>query len=92
MALTALSVVVANRPLSQRLLTAYVPVVRRLDPMVLDGRTVYWAMLITAGVVTASFFPLYRPEADEEVATAFDENRRTPLGDCLRTTHLDEVP
>jgi len=86
MALTALAVVVANQPPLQRLLTAYVPVVWRLDPMVLDGRTVYWAMLITAGVVTASFFPLYRPEPRRVLDTVFRVEKRVLFAVCALAT------
>jgi len=37
-------------------------------------------------------FRTLKPEPEGEVGTTFDDNRRTPLGDFLRTTHLDEIP
>ena len=32
------------------------------------------------------------PEKGGEVGTTINENRKTPLGEFLRTTHLDEIP
>jgi len=37
-------------------------------------------------------FRTLRPEPEGEVGTHFDDDRRTPLGDFLRRTHLDEIP
>jgi lipopolysaccharide/colanic/teichoic acid biosynthesis glycosyltransferase len=48
---------------------------------------------------TATFgetFPVYKfrtlKPTTRDVDLDIDENRRTPLGDFLRTTHLDEIP
>lgn len=43
-------------------------------------------------VFTVYKFRTLKPEPEGEVGTAFDDDRRTPLGDVLRTTHLDEIP
>ncbi|ELY97301.1 exopolysaccharide biosynthesis polyprenyl glycosylphosphotransferase [Natrialba chahannaoensis JCM 10990] len=37
-------------------------------------------------------FRTLKPEKGGEVGTVIDEDRRTPLGTFLRTTHLDEIP
>ena len=37
-------------------------------------------------------FRTLKPEPEGEVGTEFADDRRTPLGDLLRTTHLDEIP
>jgi len=37
-------------------------------------------------------FRTLKPEPDGEVGTTFAEDRQTPLGNFLRTTHLDEIP
>ena len=37
-------------------------------------------------------FRTLKPEKGGEVGTIIDENRKTPLGEFLRRTHLDEIP
>jgi len=37
-------------------------------------------------------FRTLKPDPEGEVGTTFDGNRETPLGNFLRTTHLDEIP
>jgi lipopolysaccharide/colanic/teichoic acid biosynthesis glycosyltransferase len=37
-------------------------------------------------------FRTLKPDPEGEVGTEFKDDRRTPLGDFLRTTHLDEIP
>jgi len=37
-------------------------------------------------------FRTLKPKPEGEVGTEFADDRRTPLGDFLRTTHLDEIP
>jgi lipopolysaccharide/colanic/teichoic acid biosynthesis glycosyltransferase len=37
-------------------------------------------------------FRTLKPEPDGEVGTTFANDRQTPLGNFLRTTHLDEIP
>ncbi|UWG52054.1 Sugar transferase involved in lipopolysaccharidesynthesis [Halalkaliarchaeum sp. AArc-CO] len=37
-------------------------------------------------------FRTLKPDPEGEVGTTIDDNRETPLGNFLRTTHLDEIP
>ncbi|WP_257301051.1 sugar transferase [Haloarchaeobius sp. FL176] len=37
-------------------------------------------------------FRTLKPDPDGEVGTTFEGDRETPLGNFLRTTHLDEIP
>jgi len=61
-ALSALAVFVANLLPLQRLFTTYVPLFWRLDPIVLEGRDLYFAMALTAGIVLGCLVPLFKPQ------------------------------
>ena len=41
---------------------------------------------------TVHKFRTLKPDPGNEVGTTFDYDRQTPLGEFLRTTHLDEIP
>jgi lipopolysaccharide/colanic/teichoic acid biosynthesis glycosyltransferase len=41
---------------------------------------------------TVHKFRTLKPDPGNEVGTTFDGDRQTPLGEFLRTTHLDEIP
>jgi lipopolysaccharide/colanic/teichoic acid biosynthesis glycosyltransferase len=43
-------------------------------------------------VFTVYKFRTLKPEPEGEVGTVFADDRRTPLGNFLRVTHLDEIP
>lgn len=59
--LAVLAVFVANLPTTQKLFTTYVPLFWRLDPIVLSGRELYFAMVLTATAVIGCLIPLYKP-------------------------------
>ena len=59
--LSALAVFIANQPLLQSLFTTYVPVFWRLDPIVLAGRDLYFAMGLTAAALLGCLIPLLKP-------------------------------
>ena len=60
-ALSALAVFVANLLPLQRLFTTYVPLFWRLDPVILTGQDLVFAMVLTAVFVGACSIPLYKP-------------------------------
>ncbi len=60
-ALAALAVFLANLLPLQRVFTTYVPLFWRLDPVVLEGRELYFAMALTAAVVVGCLIPLFKP-------------------------------
>ena len=59
--LSMLSVYIANQPLLQALFTTYVPMFWRLEPIVLSGRELYFAMWLTAAATVGCLIPLFKP-------------------------------
>lgn len=59
--LTGLAVGVANLPISQRLITTYVPVFWRLDPQPLHGSDILFATVLTMGIVLVCLLPVCKP-------------------------------
>ena len=59
--LSMLAVYLANQPLLQTLFTTYVPMFWRLEPTVLSGQELLFAMWLTAAAVVGCLIPLYKP-------------------------------
>ncbi|RQG96952.1 sugar transferase [Natrarchaeobius oligotrophus] len=68
--LTVGAVAVSNHPTSQVLFTTYVPLFNRLEATVLTGSSLYQALALSVGAVTASLVPLYRPQPRRVLDTA----------------------
>ena len=60
-ALSVSAVVTANHPLPQALFTTHVPLFNRLDVTVLEGESLYWAILLTVVSVCSTLIPMYKP-------------------------------
>jgi lipopolysaccharide/colanic/teichoic acid biosynthesis glycosyltransferase len=60
-ALSAMAVSIANQPVLQSVFTTYVPLVWRLEPVVLAGRDLYFAMGLTAAALLSCLIPLFKP-------------------------------
>lgn len=84
--IAAISVFVANLPSSQYLLTTYVPFVNRLDPVVLTGDALVWALFISVLIVLASFIHLFRPEPHRVLDVVFAVQQRVVFAVCALAT------
>lgn len=84
--LAYLSVYVANLPVFQFLLTTYTPIVNRLDPVVLEGSGLSWALFISTAIVVASFVPLFRPEPRRVLDVVFSVEKRVVFAVCAMAT------
>ena len=80
------AVFVANLPVSQHLLTTYVPMVNRLDPIVLTGEGLVQALFISALIVLASFTRLYRPEPRRVLDVVLAVQKRVIFAVCAIAT------
>ncbi|WP_049924733.1 sugar transferase [Halopiger djelfimassiliensis] len=78
--LTAGSVLIANHPLFQSLLTTYVPPFDRLDGTVLTGASLYWALVLSVLAVAGSLIPLYKPQPRRILDTIFLAQKRVLAG------------
>ena len=80
------AVFVANLPVSQHFLTTYVPLVNRLDPIVLTGEGLVQALLISALIVLALFTRLYRPEPRRILDVVLAVQKRVIFAVCAIAT------
>lgn len=80
------AVFVANLPFSQYLLTTYVPLINRLDPIVLTGEGLLQALFISALIVLASFTRLYRPEPRRVLDVVLAVQKRVIFAVCAIAT------
>ncbi len=78
--LVAGALLVANHPLSQTLFTTHVPLFDRLEPTVLEGASLYWALALTVAFVAGAALPLYRPQPRRILDTVFLAQKRVVLG------------
>ncbi|WP_409338721.1 sugar transferase [Halalkalicoccus ordinarius] len=73
---TAIAVLIANHSIPQMLLTGYVPVVRRLPVVVLDGQRLFLAVGLSTAVVFSCLIPLYKPRPRRILDTIFLAQKR----------------
>ena len=73
---SVLAVYTANLPVLQSLLTTYVPVVWRLEPIVLSGTSLQWALFISTVLVVGAFWPLFQPEPRRVLDVVFSVEKR----------------
>ncbi|XGI82714.1 sugar transferase [Halorutilales archaeon Cl-col2-1] len=73
---TVVSVVLANHPLLQRGLTTYVPLVNRLNPVVLSNGDLTVTLMTTLVVVLGSLIPLFKPKPRRILDTVFLTHKR----------------
>ena len=60
-ALIVAAVLVSNHPISQAVFTTHVPLFNRLEPAVLEGSSLRWAILLSVVFVAGALLPLYKP-------------------------------
>ena len=85
-ALSLAAVYFANLQPSQRVLTTHIPLVNRLDPVVLTGGGLAWALLISTLIVLASFVRLFRPEPRRVLDIVFAVEKRVAFSMCAIAT------
>lgn len=61
-ALVVLAVLLSNHPIPQAVFTSHVPLFNRLEPEILEGRSLGWALLLSVVFVAGSLLPLYKPQ------------------------------
>ncbi|WP_409025296.1 sugar transferase [Halalkalicoccus salilacus] len=60
---TAVAVLIANHPITQAIITIYVPLARRLPVIVLEGSELVLAIALSCTIVFLCLIPLYKPGA-----------------------------
>lgn len=70
------SLFIANHSLSQMAFTTFVPLFNRLEPTVLSGESLWWALALSVLLVGASLAPLYRPQPSRLLDTVFYAQQR----------------
>lgn len=79
-AVVVLAVVFANHPVLQELFTSHVPLFDRLEPQVLEGWSLGWAVLLSVAFVGGALFPLYKPQPRRVLDTVFLAQKRVLVG------------
>ncbi|WP_049919940.1 sugar transferase [Halobiforma nitratireducens] len=78
--IVVLAVLLSNHPVPQELFTSHVPLFDRLDPQVLEGRSLGWALLLSVAFVGAALFPLYKPQPRRVLDVVFLAQKRVLVG------------
>lgn len=74
--LAVLAVLIANHPITQAVVTTYVPLFNRLDPLVLSGSGLLIAVGLSVVVVFCSLIPFYKPRPRRVLDTVFLAQKR----------------
>ncbi|MCH7661507.1 MAG: sugar transferase [Euryarchaeota archaeon] len=74
---TVLAVLIANLAITQAIVTTYVPLFNRLDPLVLDGAGLLIAVSLSVVIVFVSLIPFYKPRPRRALDTIFLAQKRT---------------
>ncbi|WP_312911795.1 sugar transferase [Natronosalvus caseinilyticus] len=86
LALTITAVLIANHPIPQRLFTTYVPVFDRLEPTILSGASLRWAVALSAIAVVGALLPLYKPQPRRALDTIFIAEKRVLVAGLAMAT------
>ncbi|ELY45703.1 sugar transferase [Natronorubrum sulfidifaciens] len=84
--LTACAVLAANHPATQSVFTAHVPLFDRLEPTVLSGASLWWAVLLSVLAVAGALLPLYKPQPRRILDTVFLAQKRVLAGGLALAT------
>jgi lipopolysaccharide/colanic/teichoic acid biosynthesis glycosyltransferase len=76
MATVVLAVLIANHPVTQAIVTTYVPLFNRLDPLVLGGYGLLIAISLSVVVVFFCLIPFYKPRPRRVLDTMFLAQQR----------------
>ncbi|MFC7231562.1 sugar transferase [Saliphagus sp. GCM10025308] len=86
LALTITAVLIANHPIPQHLFTTYVPLFNRLEPTVLDGESLRWAVALSTVAVVGALLPLYKPQPRRALDTIFIAEKRVVVAGLAMAT------
>ncbi|MFP8953846.1 sugar transferase [Natrialbaceae archaeon A-arb3/5] len=84
--LTVAAVLVANHPAAQSLFTTHVPLFNRLEPTVLEGTSLRWAIALSVIAVLGTLVPLYKPRPRRILDTVFLVQKRVIVGGLALAT------
>lgn len=73
---TVFAVLFANTPFVQEFVTTSIPVINRLSAVILSGRDLTMAVLLSSAVVFLCLFPLYKPRPRRVLDTIFLTQKR----------------
>ncbi|MFP9193649.1 sugar transferase [Natrialbaceae archaeon A-CW1-1] len=80
------AVLLANHPVAQSLFTTHVPLFNRLEPTVLEGTSLRWALLLSVAFVGGALLPLYKPQPRRFLDTVFLAQKRVVVGGLALAT------
>ncbi|MGQ3414362.1 sugar transferase [Natrinema sp. LN54] len=78
--LVVAAVLAANHPSSQSAFTTVVPLFDRLDPTVLSGSSLRWALTLSVIAIAGVVWPLYKPRPRRILDTVFLVQKRVIVG------------
>lgn len=80
------ALLVANHPIMQEFVTSYVPLISRLEPVVLPRTEFLVEIALTVAVLFVSLTPLYKPRPRRALDTLFLAQKRVIVALCVITT------
>ena len=80
--LSMIAVFFGNQPAVQSVATTYVPLLWRLDPTVLTGSSLRFAMALTAVASVGSLIPLFTPRPRRPLDTIITTQKRVLVAGC----------
>ncbi|WP_226479844.1 sugar transferase [Natrinema amylolyticum] len=80
------AVLAANHSFSQSTFTTAVPVFNRLNPTVLSGSSLRWALVLSVLMIAGSSWPLYKPRPRRILDTVFLVQKRVLVGGLALAT------
>jgi lipopolysaccharide/colanic/teichoic acid biosynthesis glycosyltransferase len=84
--LSVLTVVLANRPVPQRIFTTYVPLFWRLDPVTLTNGELDSVLLVTGVVFLVCFVPLFKPRPRRILDIVSQAQKRVVVAGAILAT------
>ncbi|SEP69120.1 sugar transferase [Natrinema salaciae] len=84
--LVAVAVLVANHATFQSVFTSVVPLFNRLEPTVLSGPSLRWALVLAVVAIASAAWPLYKPRPRRILDTVFLVQKRVLVGGLALAT------
>jgi len=84
--LVVVAVLAANHSLLQSTFTTVVPLFSRLEPTVLGGSSLWWALVLSVFAIVGSVWPLYKPQPRRILDTVFCVQKRVLVGGLALAT------
>ncbi|RZV10941.1 lipopolysaccharide/colanic/teichoic acid biosynthesis glycosyltransferase [Natrinema hispanicum] len=84
--LVVVAVLVSNLSTTQSLFTTFVPVFNRLEPTILSGSSLWWALALSVLAIAGAVWPLYKPRPRRILDTVFLVQKRVLVGGLTLAT------